>query len=89
MNVATDDITTPLFVPIEDRPPKGSFAEIDEYVAAEPNSDDLYGWIEEDEVATEGLLMDEAPVSEDDAVGPRLDVVAEGHKKKVTRTSTV
>jgi hypothetical protein len=89
MNVATDDITTPLFVPTQDRPPKRSFAEIDEHVAEEPNSDELYGWIEDDEVATEGLLMDEAPGNEDDAAGPRLHVVAEGHKKKVTRTSTV
>ncbi|KAG9191965.1 hypothetical protein G6011_10699 [Alternaria panax] len=89
MNVATDDIAGHLFVPTGDRPPKRSFAEIDdEHVAAEPNSDELYGWIEDDEVATEGLLTDEAPVDEDDAAGPRLHVVAEGHKKKVTRTST-
>jgi hypothetical protein len=88
MNVATDDITTPLYVPTEDRPPKRPFAEIDEDVAEEPNSDELYGWIEDDEVATEGLL-DEAPVNEDNAAGPRLDVVAEGHKKRVTRTSPV
>ena len=88
MNVAADDIATPLFVPTEGRPPKRSFAEIDEDVAREPNSDELYGWIEDDEVATEGLLVDEAPVDENDAVGARLDVVAEGHKKKVTRTST-
>jgi hypothetical protein len=33
--------------------------------------------------------MDEAPVDEDNAAGQRLDVVAEGHKKKVIRTSTV
>ncbi|KAI4922378.1 hypothetical protein J4E90_000807 [Alternaria incomplexa] len=89
MNVAADDIATPLFVPTEARPPKRSFAEIDEDVAREPNSDELYGWIEDDEVATEGLLMDEAAVNENDAAGPRLDVVAEGHKKKVTRTSTL
>ncbi|CAN9425792.1 unnamed protein product [Alternaria alternata] len=89
MNVAADDITTPIYGQQEDRPPKRPFAEIDEHADAEPNSDELYGWIEDDEVATEGLMMDEAPVDEDNAAGQRLDVVAEGHKKKVIRTSTV
>jgi hypothetical protein len=89
MSVATDDITTPLFIPTEARPPKRSFSEIDEHVTGEPSSDELYGWIEDDEVATEGLLMDEAPAIENDTAASRLDVVAEGHKKKATRISTV
>jgi hypothetical protein len=89
MSVATNDITTPLFIPTEARASKRSFSEIDEHVTEEPSSDDLYGWIEDDEVGTEGLLMDEASANENDAAGSRLDVVTEGHKKKVTRISTL
>ena len=87
ISIAATDITAPLIVPIEARPPKRPFTEIDEDAGEEPNSDELYGWIEDDEVATEGLLIDEAPINEDDAARPRLDVVAEGHRKKVSRTS--
>jgi hypothetical protein len=89
INVAADDIATPLVVPAQARPSKRSFKEIDEDAGEEPNSDELYGWIEDDDVATEGLLIDEAPTTEDDTAGARLDVVAEGHKKKVLRTTTV
>ncbi|KNG52069.1 p-loop containing nucleoside triphosphate hydrolase protein [Stemphylium lycopersici] len=87
ISIAATDIKAPLLVPTEARPPKRSFTEIDEDAGEEPNSDELYGWIEDDEVATEGLLIDEAPINEDDAARPRLDVVAEGHRKKVSRTS--
>ena len=88
ISIAPHDITAPLLVPTEARPPKRPFAEFDEEVADEPNSDE-YGWIENDDVATEGLI-DEAPTNEDgDATASRLDVVADGHKKKVTRTTTV
>lgn len=85
----TADEATPLLVPTQARPPKRHFAEVDEDAAEEPKSDELYGWIEDDEVATEGLLIDEAPIEGENDAGTRLDVVAEGHKKKVTRTSTI
>lgn len=83
------DENTPLLVPAQVRPPKRPFAEVDEDAPEEPNSDELYGWIEDDEVATEGLLIDEAPIEDDNNAATRLDVVADGHKKKVTRISQV
>jgi hypothetical protein len=89
ISVAAEDIAAPLIVPTQARPPKRSFTEIDEDAGEEPNSDELYGWIEDDNVATEGLLIDEAPTTEDETAGAHLDVVAEGHKKKVLRTTTV
>ncbi|RMZ73511.1 p-loop containing nucleoside triphosphate hydrolase [Pyrenophora seminiperda CCB06] len=88
MSITADNVT-PLLVPTQVRPPKRHFAEVDEDAAEEPKSDELYGWIEDDEVATEGLLIDEAPIEHENDTGTRLDVVADGHKKKVTRTSTV
>ncbi|EFQ93157.1 hypothetical protein P3342_007706 [Pyrenophora teres f. teres] len=88
MSIAADDVT-PLLVSTHARPPKRHFAEVDEDAPEEPKSDELYGWIEDDEVATEGLLIDEAPLENENDAGTRLDVVADGHKKKVTRTSTV
>ena len=60
---------------------------MDEEAGEEPNSDELYGWVEDDEVATEGLLIDEAPIIEGDAATPHLDIVADSHRKKVIRTS--
>ncbi|KAI0579291.1 RecA RecA-RadA recombinase [Pyrenophora tritici-repentis] len=88
MSIAADDVTS-LLVPTHARPLKRHFAEVDENAPEEPKSDELYGWIEDDEVATEGLLIDEAPLEDENDAGTRLDVVADGHKKKVTRTSTV
>jgi hypothetical protein len=87
ISIATNDVTAPLLVPAQVRMPKRSFAEIDEGIAEEPNSDELYGWIEDDEVATEGLLTDEAPVDQGDAAKSHLDVVTDGHRKKLIRTS--
>lgn len=84
--VATEDITASLVVPTQARPPKRPFTEVEENVGGEPNSDELYGWIEDDDVATEGLLIDEAPTTQDDTTATRLDVVAEGHKKVRTTT---
>ncbi|KAF2198675.1 P-loop containing nucleoside triphosphate hydrolase protein [Delitschia confertaspora ATCC 74209] len=50
------------------RPPKRSFAEIADSEDEEPNSDELYGWVEDDEVAAEGLIVDEAALGEDVSV---------------------
>lgn len=41
------------------RPSKRSFAEIGEEEGETLNSDELYGWLDEDEVTAEGLLVDE------------------------------
>ncbi|KAF1832711.1 hypothetical protein BDW02DRAFT_570796 [Decorospora gaudefroyi] len=91
ISIPPDDIAAHLVVPTEPRPPKRSFTEIDEDAAVEPSSDELYGWSEDDDVAAEGLLLDEVPpvFEEVDPAGARLDVVAEGHRQKVSRTSTI
>lgn len=87
ISMATNDITAPLLIPTEGRMSKRPFAEIDEDTAEEPNSDELYGWMEDDGVATEGLLIDEASIDQGDVATPHLDVIADGHKNKVIRTS--
>ncbi|EMD64824.1 hypothetical protein COCSADRAFT_159831 [Bipolaris sorokiniana ND90Pr] len=87
ISMATNDITAPLLIPTEGRMSKRPFAEIDENTAEEPNSDELYGWMEDDGVATEGLLIDEASIDQGDVATPHLDVIADGHKNKVIRTS--
>jgi len=43
----------------EERPPKRRFTEIADSDEDEADSDELYGWAEEDEAAAEGLLVDE------------------------------
>lgn len=43
--------------------------------------------MEDDGVATEGLLIDEAPIDQGDVTTPHLDAIADGHKNKVIRTS--
>jgi hypothetical protein len=79
-----------LVLPTQARPPKRPFADVDKDAGDEPNSDELYGWIEDDEVAAEGLLIDEALVAGAvDAVGSRLEVVTEGHNNKKTRPLTL
>lgn len=86
ISITANDITAPFLVSAQTRPSKRAFAEIDEDAGEEPNSDELYGWIEDDEVGTEGLLIDEALINEDDA-SSHLDVVTDSHRKKITRTS--
>ena len=62
------DITAPAPLPQEARPPKRRFTEIDDSDDEGPNSDELYGWVEDDLVAAEGLLIDETgPTQETDA----------------------
>ncbi|KAF2124957.1 P-loop containing nucleoside triphosphate hydrolase protein [Dothidotthia symphoricarpi CBS 119687] len=62
ISIAADDISAPL---AQSRPPKRSFAEIEENEDETPKSDELYGWVEDDEVATEGLLIDETQDTND------------------------
>lgn len=76
-----------MVLPIQARPPKRTFDEVDENVAEEPNSDEVYGWIEDDGVAAEGLLIDDAPANND--IDVRQEPAAEGRSTKVQRTSTV
>lgn len=56
--VAIQHLTSP------SRPPKRPYTEVADSEDEEHGSDD-YGWVEEDELATEGLVTDEAPL-----VGP-------------------
>ncbi|KAJ4291791.1 hypothetical protein N0V90_009686 [Kalmusia sp. IMI 367209] len=65
MNVAAIDIAAPAMAS-EARPNKRRYAEIDDDGGEEPDSDELYDWMEDDEVAAEGLLIDEAPTTTDD-----------------------
>ncbi|KAF1960816.1 P-loop containing nucleoside triphosphate hydrolase protein [Byssothecium circinans] len=90
MNIATIDIAAPT-ISSEARPLKRRFAEMDDDNGEPdegvhgPNSDELYGWVEDDEVAAEGLLFEDAsPASErnDSADTPR-DL-----QRKVTRPAT-
>lgn len=56
VDIAAQDIA------LEARPLKRRFAEIDDEDGNEPDSDELYGWVEDDEVAAEGLLISETPL---------------------------
>jgi hypothetical protein len=47
---------------------------------------ELYGWIEDDQVAAEGLLIDDAPIGDPrDSTGS----LSTGRSNKMTRTSTL
>lgn len=60
---------------------------MEEDAGEEPNSDELYGWVEEDdEVAAEGLLIDEAPVAD---AGDGAESRLVGRSNKMTRPSTL
>ncbi|KAF1980190.1 P-loop containing nucleoside triphosphate hydrolase protein [Bimuria novae-zelandiae CBS 107.79] len=61
MDIAAVDIAAPV-VSSEARP-KRRFAEIDDEGREELDSDELYDWLEDDEVAAEGLLINEAPTT--------------------------
>lgn len=53
------------------RPPKRRFTEIADSDGDDPDSDELYGWVEDDEVAAEGLIIGEEPFIDDlDTAGP-------------------
>ena len=58
MNMAALDIAAPP-LSSEARPPKRRFAEMDADAGETPGSDELYGWMEDDAVAAEGLLIEE------------------------------
>ena len=86
ISIAADDIAASIVLPVQARPLKRPFAEVEEDAGEEPNSDELYGWIEDDEVAAEGLLINEAPIANAvDTAGAR----PEGRSSKMTRPSTL
>lgn len=60
LDINADDIVPPTFLVKDSKTPKRPFSEIDEAADDDPNSDELYGWFfEDDEVAAEGLLIEE------------------------------
>lgn len=75
-----------MVLPIQARPPKRSFDEVDENTIEEPNSDEVYGWIEDDGVAAEGLLINDAPTI--DEVDATEETTTGGRSSKIMRTST-
>jgi hypothetical protein len=76
-------MAAPIVHPIQARAPKRPFAEIEEDASEEPNSDELYGWIEDDEVAAEGLLIEEGATIDD------AEPLPEGRSTKIARPSTI
>ncbi|KAF2636926.1 P-loop containing nucleoside triphosphate hydrolase protein [Massarina eburnea CBS 473.64] len=85
MNIAAVDITTPT-ISTEARPLKRQFAEMDDEEGHEglngPDSDELYGWIEDDEVAAEGLVVVETSMAPDvDTAESRATPAAESQSQ--------
>ncbi|CAI6337120.1 unnamed protein product [Periconia digitata] len=62
MDITAVDIAAP-DIALEANPLKRRFAEIDEH-GNSTTSDELYGWVEDDDVAAEGLLFEEEPLSD-------------------------
>ncbi|KAF2180558.1 P-loop containing nucleoside triphosphate hydrolase protein [Zopfia rhizophila CBS 207.26] len=76
LNVAAVNIAAPAVHSSQVRPPKRRFTEIADSEGEDPDSDELYGWVEDDEVAAEGLIVDEAPFADDvNTAGSRTDDV--------------
>jgi hypothetical protein len=65
IDLEDEDVTIPAKIvsPVK-RPPKRPFAEIADSEGEEDdeNSEELYGWIGDDDLAAEGLLIDEGPL---------------------------
>jgi hypothetical protein len=63
---------------------------MDDQGGEEPKSDDLYDWVEDDEVAAEGLLIDEVPtgVDVDPGISGATPVAASESTLQVLQTST-
>lgn len=71
-----------------ERPPKRRFTEIGDSDDEDPDSDELYCWVEDDEVAAEGLVTDNGPSANNlitaDPDGP-TEVVPEKLSQKVAQ----
>lgn len=88
LSITSNNIGASFILPVQARPLKRPFDEVDEDAGEEPTSDELYGWIEDDQVAAEGLLIDETepPITEpEDTAGSR----SPGRSTKMTRPSTL
>lgn len=85
LSITADNITASFILPVQARPLKRPFDQVNEDAGEEPTSDELYGWIEDDEVAAEGLLIDEPITEPEDTAGSR----SEGRSTKMTRPSTL
>jgi hypothetical protein len=79
-----DHVGKTLLLPIQSTSAKRSFSELDDNTAPEPGSDELYGWLEDDAVAAEGLVVDPKSLADPDPE-PRLDVQG---RTKLTRPSS-
>ncbi|KAF2734588.1 P-loop containing nucleoside triphosphate hydrolase protein [Polyplosphaeria fusca] len=87
IQMAAVDITPPT-VPnaLQLRPPKRRFTEIGDSEDDDPDSDELYGWVEDDAVAAEGLLIDDqVPERLEDGAGPPTNGAREPPSKKVVQ----
>lgn len=74
ITISTGDIAARILLPAQARPLKRPFADVDQEPGDGPNSDELYGWIEDDEVAAEGLLIDEVSIADaEDTAASRLE----------------
>jgi hypothetical protein len=60
ITVEAVDIATHAVLPSEGKPPKRPFAEVADSDEERLETDESFGWDEDDEVAAEGLLVDEA-----------------------------
>ncbi|KAF2475692.1 P-loop containing nucleoside triphosphate hydrolase protein [Lindgomyces ingoldianus] len=88
---AQDVAPQPVVYPSPVKPRKRPHTEIADSEDEDPDSSDLYGWVEDDEVAAEGLLVDESASANADeeivfAAESRTDHVPDVHtKEKVTQ----
>jgi hypothetical protein len=79
-----DHVGKTLLLPIQSTSAKRSFSELDDNTAPEPGSDELYGWLEDDAVAAEGLVVDPKSLADPDSES-HLDVQG---RTKLTRPSS-
>ena len=59
INIGAVDIAQLALPALQARPQKRRFTEIEDSEEENPDSDELYGWVEDDAVAAEGLLVDD------------------------------
>ncbi|KAH7121215.1 P-loop containing nucleoside triphosphate hydrolase protein [Dendryphion nanum] len=82
LNISAGEIATSAISPPQARPPKRRFAEIGDSEEEDVDSDELYGWIEDDEVAAEGLLINEGTT-------PDVNAAADAPSLAESRTDQV
>jgi hypothetical protein len=96
INLAAVDIAAPtVLLSAQVRPPKRRFAELGDSEEEEADSDEVYGWVGDDEVAAEGLLVEKVVSAEDlgtqDAptlAASRTDLVPGAEIKQVSQKRT-